>query len=159
MTLNNTITQEESSIEICYICNKPAIKYKQTLSRWFNDQNKEVIAHSECDLDQQQRESDKRHEQHMLKLKNGSDTAILAANEIERLSLNIRALEFAEYMAKKAEQYIEEYNFLEEERLSQKFNNKQDTEKLFQMEQDLGEIETQLKIYIYEFRKRNTFPA
>ena len=95
----------------------------------------------------------------MLKLKNGSDTDIWAANEIERLSLNIRALEFAEYMAKKAEQYIEEYNFLEEERLSQKFNNKQDTEKLFQMEQDLGETETQLKNYIYEFRKRNTFPA
>jgi len=67
----------------------------------------------------------------------------------------LRALEFAEYMAKKAEEYIEEYSLLEEERLAQNFNNKKDNEKLFQMEQDLGETATQLKIYIYEFRKRN----
>lgn len=66
----------------------------------------------------------------------------------------VKALEFAEYMAKKAEEYIEEYNLLEEERLAQSFNGNKDSEKLFQMEQDLGEIATQLKIYIHEFRKR-----
>jgi hypothetical protein len=136
------------------------------------------------------------------KLKNGSDTAIWAAEEIERLtSINdnnppvayvrgssvgwiqpqagrlkdrqplyaesitipnidnsklFKALEFAEYMAKKAEQYIEEYNLLEEARLAQTFNAQKDNEKLFQMEQDLGEVATQLKIYIYEFRQRVT---
>ena len=70
-----------------------------------------------------------------------------------------RALEFAEYMAKKAEEYMEEYNLLEEERLAQYFNNKKVNEKLFQIEENIGEIATQLKIYIYEFRKRNTLPA
>jgi hypothetical protein len=140
-------------------------------------------------------------EEKIKKLKNGSDTAIWAANEIEILDLLLNAndapvayvkgcsvgwiqpqagqlkdrqplyakiikinevdnqklfksLEFAEYMAKKAEQYIEEYNLLEEERLHQAFHGKKDNEKLFQMEQELGEIATQLKIYIYEFRKR-----
>jgi hypothetical protein len=98
-------------------------------------------------------------EQKISKLKNGSDTAIWAANEIERLEkkltdINERPLEFAEYMAKKAEQYIEEYGLLEEERLHQTFTGKKDNEKLFQMEQEVGEIATQLKIYIYEFRKR-----
>jgi hypothetical protein len=75
-------------------------------------------------------------------------------NEVDNQKL-FKALEFAEYMAKKAEQYIEEYSLLEEERFNQAFDGKKDNEKLFQMEQELGEISTQLKIYIYEFRKRH----
>lgn len=36
--------------EICSICKKPAIRFEQTLSRWFDENNKEMVAHSECDL-------------------------------------------------------------------------------------------------------------
>jgi len=67
----------------------------------------------------------------------------------------LRALEFAEYMAKKAEEYIEHINLLEEMRLSTVFNDRNDKEEIYQMEQEVGETATQLKIYIHEFRKRN----
>jgi len=67
----------------------------------------------------------------------------------------LRALEFAEYMAKKAEEYIDHINLLEEMRLSTVFNDRNDKEKIYQMEQEVGETATQLKIYIHEFRKRN----